>query len=520
MQKFFALSSLIAPVLLSAQSYLDPSFGVGGYVTLDMEGSFEQFKELAVQPDGKILAAGHASFSFDTNPFIARFTADGVLDPSFNGTGWAIGPDTSWFDVGDYHAMVLQPDGKILCVGRARPTAPDYTQVLVVRYLTDGTLDPDFGNGGYVLHGSPANISSWKANDVALTPGGGIRICGAADENPNNDYEFLVLGLLPDGSLDPAFGSGGVVNFHPGDPSIDCNSFGIALQSDGRIVVSTEGQVDMVGYVTIWGFRLNTDGTLDTTFGDNGLVINYNEGASAHDVAIGPNDEVLLVGYGSIFGSYQDLVTMQLDADGNNPVETVYECDDDESLMGHGAWMQDDGKAIALGLNGEDAYILRRLPDGSLDPAFGSGGIVSETTIEIDYGGDAHAGGFWIEDDGRMLVCGRSGVVPGNGDDAIIMAFYPYATAISELPALMSLSIAPNPASDGLTLTVDKELIGQEAVMELFNARGATVHMYVVPALAAHTMIALPPALPEGAYMLMMRTAKQQPRTSRVIIAH
>src|SRR5689334_9657955 len=130
MKKLITLCSLIVPIVLSAQSYLDPSFGVGGYVILDIDGSFDQFQDLAVQPDGKIIAAGHGSLSFETNPIVARFTSDGVLDPSFNSTGWALGPGTSWDHLGDYQAVALRSDGKIVCVGNARPSLDVLYQIL------------------------------------------------------------------------------------------------------------------------------------------------------------------------------------------------------------------------------------------------------------------------------------------------------------------------------------------------------------------------------------------------------
>ena len=52
MTKLIAFSALFVPTLLSAQSYLDPTFGTGGYVTVDIDGFFEQFKDIVVQPDG------------------------------------------------------------------------------------------------------------------------------------------------------------------------------------------------------------------------------------------------------------------------------------------------------------------------------------------------------------------------------------------------------------------------------------------------------------------------------------
>lgn len=512
----FALVVLLMPALLQAQSFLDPTFGTGGYVTLDIDGSFDQFKDIAVQDDGGIVAVGHSNVS-GTNALIARFTSDGVLDPTFNTTGWSLGPDQSWHYPGDYYGVALQADGKILCAGIARPLSTDPYNILVVRYLSDGSVDATFGTSGYVLLPPPAN-GGWSVNDVVINSSGKILLCGWAELDPDNDHEFLVLQLLSNGSLDPAFGNGGVMAFHPGQQNVDCEAFDMALQSDGRIVVATEGEADAPGFVPIWGFRLNTNGTLDTSFGENGLVINEAGGTAAWNVAIGPNDEVFLAGFGPILGALQDLVTMQFNADGTSAVDAYHECDPNESSLAQGAWFQADGKPIALGLTDGEAYIARWLPNGSLDPTFGNSGTVSETTIDIAPSGDDHTGELWVEDDGRLLVCGRSGAVPGNGDDAIIMAFYPGATGVSDRSPALELGIGPVPANDHVTITTPEQFLGRAAVIELFTTTGELVHSQSIGVLAKHTLIVLPPSLADGLYTINMRTSAADTQPARLII--
>lgn len=506
-----SLSSIIA----TAQSFLDPSFGTGGYATLDIDGSYDQFTDMVVQPDGKIVAVGHANLS-ETNPLIARFHSNGALDLSFNAAGWAVNPVAGWEGPGEYTGVALQADGKIVCAGRARPLDSGPTNILVTRYLENGSLDPDFGTNGYALLPPPLD-GIWRARDVVITPAGKILLCGFSEIDPTNDNEMLVIQLLEDGSFDPDFGTAGVVAIHPGDPQLDFEAFDMALQSDGRIVLATEGRVDAPGFVAVWACRLLPDGTFDTGFGENGLVINYDEGTAAWNVVIGPDDEVFLAGYGNMVGNYQDVMTMRLDANGTDPVNAFYECCNEESLMSNGAWFQDDGNVIVLGLNGNEAYLMRWQPNGTLDPSFGNAGLVTETTIDIDPV-DQTTGELWVEDNGRMLVCGRSGVVPGNGDDAIIMAFYPAPVGIQEAGSFTVVQVAPVPASDRILLTVDPSLIGGTVMLELISSNGAKVYSQSIAALAQQNTITIPANLGNGVYTLLLRSDAGTIRPARVIL--
>jgi len=358
----------------------------------------------------------------------------------------------------------------------------------------------------------------WMAFDVVITPSNKILIGGRADLDPSDHDELLVMQLQEDGSFDPGFGQGGYVAFHPGSPFTDCSAYDIALQSDGRIVLATKGVADEPGYVPFWSVRLLPDGTWDTSYGDGGLVKSQENGTYVMKVAVGPNDEVLLVGSDAVVGSLQDLVTLQLDADGANVVERYYECDPFESLMGQGAWVQSDGKAIAMGVAGEDIYLMRRLPDGTVDPTFGIDGIVVGTGLRISYGGDGQTGDLWVEDSGRMLVCGRTDMPGSSGGDAIIMAFLPHPVGIPEIEAGLPLSMAPNPACDQVDLLSDPAMIGRSATWELVDLTGARVHVAHISSLAQRTTIDLPPTLAEGIYLVKLRATGHRDRTARLVI--
>lgn len=516
MKHLLLLPAFLIPLSADAQIFRDPSFGTDGYVIVDLDGSFEQFKEMAVMPDGRIVAAGHGSYGSDTHPFLARFTSDGALDASFSGDGWTLGPDTTWYRPGDYHGMALQPDGRIVCAGTARPSINAVQNILVVRYLVDGSLDPTFGTGGHTLVVAPFGNTSY-AHDVVIAPDGGILVCGFSDLDDSGDTEVLVVKLLPDGTLDPSFGIGGLAPQYIGNTNINSKAHGLAVQSDGRIIVATEGRADSTVYGTIWGLRLQPDGTLDTSFGNNGLLLNFEDGNYAKEVSIGPNDEVFLVGHGNILGSLIDLIGVRYDADGHDGVQSFHECAPTVPLLGCGARMLADGGALALGLSDEEAYIAKWRPDGTLDPDFGAGGIVSETTIPIGTVG-SETGGFAVDDAGRMFVCGRSDLVPGDGDDAIVMAFLAGPVGMADGAGSPALELRPNPADTEVILTCPDVLRGHQALIELFDATGRRVLSEQRQALTPTTTLQLGDHLRSGVYLLTLRAQDGDLMTGRVMV--
>ena len=516
MKSLTLLVALVASQNSLAQIFRDPGFGTDGYVIVDVDGSFEQFKEIAVMADGRIVAAGHASYGGDTNPFVARFTSAGGLDASFSGDGWTLGPDTNWFRPGDYHGMALLPDGRIICAGTGRPSITDVQSILVVRYQLDGSLDPAFGTGGYTIVEAPFGNTSY-AHDVAVAPDGSILVCGFSDTDDSGDTEVLVVKLHPDGTLDQTFGSGGLAPQFIGNTNLDSRARGIALQSDGRIVLATQGRVDTTIYATIWGMRLHANGTMDASFGVNGLLLNFEDGDLAHEVSIGSNDEVFLVGQGNIIGSLIDLVGVRYDADGHNGVQSYYECPSAVALQGSGSWMLADGSGLALGMGGDETHIVKWGPDGALDPAFGVGGVVSETMISIGTVG-GETGGFTVDADGRILVCGRSGLVPGNGDDAIIMAFLQGPVGVEEHATTPAIHPFPNPARDRVMIEVEQALLGQRAVIELYDVTGRRMLVEEHPSLTPLTGVDLGAHLQEGVYVLMLRTEGRTSQAAQVVV--
>jgi uncharacterized delta-60 repeat protein len=260
---------------------LDDTFGGDGKVVTHF-GDNEAAYDVAIQPDGKIVAAGHqlTDGGNDQNVAVARYRPDGDLDPKFDDDGKRI------VDFGAYDALeavALQADGKIVLVGSTWQQGSNGSDILVARIRPRGALDTTFGGGdGYVtldLGGTE------DARDVAIQPDGGIVVAGIAGRG------ITVIRYRPDGTLDDTLGVNGVVFVPIAD--VEEGPEAVALQSDGKIVIG-----GTLSETELFLLRLLGDGTRDITVGTNGLARTDLGDAIEHGyaMAIQPDGAILLVG--------------------------------------------------------------------------------------------------------------------------------------------------------------------------------------------------------------------------------
>jgi uncharacterized delta-60 repeat protein len=240
---------------------LDPTFGTGGKVTTDFFGFTDHAQAgLVVQPDGKLVAGGSA-FTFTTGGnydfALARYLPDGTLDDSF-GTGGKVTTDLLGFDDQAF-ALARQPDGKLVAAGEA---GADFA---LARYNPDGTLDSSFGSGGVVTTDFAGSVDRVEA--LALQPDGKLVAGGQAFAGAGLD--FALARYLPDGTLDDSFGSGGKVttDLAGGD---DAGFFSVAVLAGGKLVALGSGFTGTGQDFTL--ARYNPNGILDPSFGNGGKV--------------------------------------------------------------------------------------------------------------------------------------------------------------------------------------------------------------------------------------------------------
>lgn len=215
---------------------LDRQFGNGGKVVAPAGSYIDEIHALAIQPDGKILAAGYtgADNAGSVDVALLRFQANGSLDKTFGNAGRVI------TDLGareGAHALALQADGKILVAGY-RESEQD-TDFMLLRYHADGSLDPGFGDKGKVLTDFLGRLD--EAYAMAITAADRIILAGRAYEQDGEIYLFAMARYTADGHLDTSFGEEGKVRTDFGYSRVEANA--IAIQPDGKIVLAGSASV-------------------------------------------------------------------------------------------------------------------------------------------------------------------------------------------------------------------------------------------------------------------------------------
>jgi uncharacterized delta-60 repeat protein len=318
-------SSFCVVRLRSANGTLDPTFGSGGKRVVDLGSDDESVYGAALQPDGKIVLAGDSRLQ----PAVVRLKANGALDTTFDGDGKKL---FSWGAIGRVTAVVVAPNGKIVLGGFS---GPEGGNIQVARMTAKGALDTTFGAGGIATvdfgatefgaaiarqadgrilvagqsSAGGAVIARLRATGVLDTdfggdgrvtlPGGGslsavlvqpdrnIVVAG----NASGSAMMTVTRLKPDGSLDAAFGSAGTTTVAFG--SLANPLGGAARQPDGKIVVAGYTQDGEDVAVA----RLNTDGSLDATFGIGGkATVDFGVATFGNAVALARNGRIVVAG--------------------------------------------------------------------------------------------------------------------------------------------------------------------------------------------------------------------------------
>ena len=398
-------TSTTSTTVSPAEGDLDPSFGLTGIVFTDF-GTNEQATAVAVQQDGKILGIGQIQNLMDFG--LARYNQDGALDPTF-GTGGRVVSDFGT-DNDRATAVAIQADGKIVVAGN------NGFDVLLVRYEQDGTLDQTFA-GGAVTAGLAGD---YRAEGLALQRDGNIVVAGSfAPEGATSYSDLLVMRFLSDGTLDPTFGSGGLVM------SAGVGARAVAVQTDGKIVAVGGQQTTFEGCapddpcdVAFALVRYNPDGSLDTSFGVGGKVTTGRPGETneAGGMVVQPDGKIVVIGGRDTRPlAFSDFLVVRYNSDGTldssfgagGEVVTDFGAHD----FARAVALQSDGKIVAAGagrlddpLAAVDIAVARYHPNGTLDPSFGFGGKVL-----VHVGNTDGAQALALQPDGKIVIAGFGG---------------------------------------------------------------------------------------------------------------
>lgn len=362
---------LLASVLLLAGATCDAAFAQDGLLDLHFgrPGTFTPFGAehagavtMAVQSDGKIVAAGFATVNDDQIFALARYNADGTLDPSFGEAGKIVTPFDAEYAIAV--KVAVQPDGKIVVVGTTFSIGTLGSEDgVIVRYNVDGSLDRTFGNGhGFVVVDVPDADAA--VFDVDIEADGKLFVLGFATtsyDGPESS-RLLLMRLNADGSFDANYGDRGMLRVFPHEAGGGAPG---RLLPDGTILAA--GYDFKAQHLRV--ARLLRDGSVDRTF---------NEGRAAE---------------ADLPTEVKRLLHVTLQPDGKVIVAATV-------IPGGGSQML--------------AALLRYGIDGELDPSFGNNGVVIASFTDPSRSTyQAIPRGISVQADGKILLAAEA-MEPGS----------------------------------------------------------------------------------------------------------
>ena len=416
-----ALVSLVLAVpAAAAPGDLDRTFSGDGWVrSYDITRYSKGFlpkgaEDVAIQPDGKILAVGEL---LDGNSHwyfgVYRWLPNGDLDRSFGSGGW-VAHELGAFPMP--HTVALQADGSILVGGQVE--CPNLQLCFgIARYRPNGSLDGSFGTAGIARATFPGSRCGCEIHDLAVQRNGRIVAVGWRFKggDAQDDMLLAVARFLPDGRLDASFSGDGrlSLDFGYGD---DLGS-AVAVQRDGRIVV---GGVASHRYRTEADFavlRLRQNGTLDRTFSRDGIQ-SVNFAGRRYDDVYGLDlqldGRIVAAGLSSVGFRRDDPRIAVLRLNRNGSLDRRF----GKRLLKPGpnggyaraVLAERNGGIVVGGLAYDDSKLdtaawalVRFRSSGALDRSFGRGGIVLS-----DFGTGADwVGALAAQSDGKIVAAGE-----------------------------------------------------------------------------------------------------------------
>ena len=489
MKKQYLLLALLAATfgIYGQSGVLDPSFGNNGIVTTVISGTYNLGHTAVVQPDGKIIVAGEAGESSTYKVAVARYNTDGTLDTSFGNSGTllvtvgtarsyarniAVQPDGkivigayTYDDIaGDFavvrlnadgtldnsfgtngitiidngshevvDAMTLLSDGKILLAGN------NYDNFLAARFNTDGSLDTSFGTNGWATTVFDSSYSQVK--DATTQNDGKILLSGFASDIATGRHSIAIARFNTDGTIDSTFGTSGRVSFNIG--SFDDYGAGVAVQTDGKIIIG--GYTILDSNFSEYDFaavRLNSDGTFDNSYGTNGIAITSvidNGRNYAEQMLMQPDNKVVLMGF------------------------------------------------VGAGSNDDDMGMVRFDTDGNLDATFGTGGkVTTDVSGRYDYGK-----AIAMQPDHKIILTGYSYTNAGVAE--IVVARYDNFILGANDSQNIEFRLYPNPANDRINIEMSDALLNYQVEIldsmgkKIFSSEIQKIGHINVSALAAGT---------------------------------
>ncbi len=410
---------------------LDATFGTGGKVIIPI-GNAQNYISGMVINNGKIILTGYYDNSGSTDFAAVQLNNDGSKDITYGTNGLVSVNIEPFLNVAN--AVALQSDNKVVITGYSYNGT---TYVFsCVRIDNNGVLDNSFNIDGKdsVAFGSSSIDQSYSIKEIDTDK---LLILGTTSSDGINN-NFALAKLKNDGSYDSTFNSNGKFTY-----SIDVVDQGkcLGIQSDGKIII---GGYCSTGFVTI---RVNTNGTIDNTFGNNGQkIITIGTQDEAHSMVIQADDKIVLAGR-----SGSAIAVVRLNADGSTDLtfgtNGVAKITQGTTSIGYSVALDQNNKIVVAGYTYNDTisdvFVVRFNTNGS-----------EEIRSIISVGIGNSVGKSVLIDANNKIVIGCSAIATAtNANFAVIRLDNMFVTGvIASTDITTNLSLFPNPATQNITI--------------------------------------------------------------------
>lgn len=461
----FSLLSLLPNLIFAQAGSLDSSFNSNGKRISSLSASNDRIGDLILQPNQHIVTVGNNGSLLKST--ILRYKPNGAHDSTMGTDGIATSPLPMISTSG-----LLQPDGKIVVGGYTSNYA-----FALTRHMPNGSVDSSFGTNGMVSTSITNNVLD-ICLDVELQADGKIIAFGTTDAAGISD--MAMVRYNPSGSVDSTFGDNGIVIKDIGTNTDDGMSAGV-IQTDGKIIV-----VGSSTQQNLYVIRFLNNGNIDSAFGTNGILITNiyaNSNNSMQNVRLQNNGKIVLAGWCTINAtSPQEGFLIRLNSNGSldnsfgsNGIVT-FNSNQNSSTLSYDLALQSDQKIVVASISavststGLDFGVSRFRSNGIIDSTFGTNGHV---ITDFESGNDK-CYRIKIQNDGRILVAGD---VNDDGADAIGLARYLDNLSIGTNDFFLtqkSILIYPNPILDKVNLKYTLEN-NEEIDLKLLDINGSKI---------------------------------------------
>jgi uncharacterized delta-60 repeat protein len=428
---------------------IDSTFGNNG-LSISNFPHFVQSSSLNIDNQNRIITAGSASIGNDYDFGATRFNANGLIDSSFSSFGNFIYNS----GIKDFcNAISIQSDNKIILGGYSLyddNINDSYTEFKFIRLKENGQLDSTFNDSGIVkLRYMNVNTGALA---MALQSDG--KIIAVGNYIDGNSIRFGVIRILTDGRIDSTFADNGLMIIELSSSAIDDRPTCIKIQNDNKILIGgysygtpNQGRIFCL-------IRINSNGTLDSTFGINGIIktdiIGYpNDYASSLEIQ---NDGKIILAGSSFNSKIMAICRYEMDGTldntfGNLGIDTLDISSGNDVIKD--ITIQSDGKIIIAGIVNNAACLIRLNTYGNIDSTFNNTGIKL-----ID---NSITNGFYAikkQIGSRYLTLG-SKIESGQLQEFSLVAFNSllFSGINDKDTSYAALKIYPNPANETINLT-------------------------------------------------------------------